>query len=65
MQGEVQHIQPARRLWRVVQRLGAGPLLIGLAMFFGGDFTNPWPVFVGVGSILLLFGSVLAWRHRG
>ncbi len=65
MRGEVQNIQSARRLWRLVQRLGAGILLIGLALFFGGDFTDPWAVFVAVGSILLLFGSVLTWRHRG
>ncbi len=65
MRGEVQHIQPARKLWRLVQLVGAGALMVGLALFFEGDFKNPWPVFVGVGFILLLLGSVLAWRHRG
>jgi len=65
MRGEVQHIQPARRLWRLLQRLGAGILLIGLAMFFLGDFTDPWTAFVTVGFVLLLLGSFLVWRHRG
>ncbi len=65
MQGEVRHSQPTRKLWQLVQQLGAGTLLIGLALFYLGDFTDPWAVFVTVGSVLLLFGSVLTWRYRG
>ena len=65
MRGAAQHIQSARKLWRLLQRLGAGLLLIGLALFFLGEFTDPWAVFVAVGSILLLFGSFLVWRKWG